>query len=190
VASTLLFGIAANADNLTVGISYGMRRRRIGWQHNLLIAVITTLITLVALALGREIREILPPGSPDMLGGALLMAFAAWSFYRERAEASAWTPVPILKSAEGASVGTGESLFLSGTLAINNVGLALAGGIGGVGYVVAGLSIFGLSIVMLASGQAIGSNITRLQVIPQIWRHPTSGNAVLALAGVLMIAGY
>jgi putative Mn2+ efflux pump MntP len=190
VASTLLFGIAANADNLTIGIAYGMRRRWIGWEHNLLIAVITTLITLVALALGREIREILPPGSPDMLGGALLLAFAAWNFYRERAGASAWTPVPIFRFAKRTSVGMGESLFLSGTLSINNVGLALAGGIGGAGYVPAGLSIFGLSMVMLAFGQAIGSNITRSRAIPQVLRHPTSGNAVLALAGVLMFAGY
>jgi hypothetical protein len=36
----------------------------------------------------------------------------------------------------------GECLFLSGTLSINNMGLAIAGGIGGVRYISAALSIF------------------------------------------------
>ena len=67
IGSTLLFGIAANSDNLTVGIAYGAKRRRIRWEHNLLIAVVTTAITLVALAAGREIREALPAKLPDVL---------------------------------------------------------------------------------------------------------------------------
>ena len=91
---------------------------------------------------------------------------------------------------ERASVGIGESLFLSGTLSVNNIGLAIAGGIGGVGYMAAALSIFCFSIAMLALGQAVGGNVTRVRLFPQLLRDPLSGNAVLALAGVLMLVGY
>jgi putative Mn2+ efflux pump MntP len=189
-ASTLLFGLAANTDNLTIGVAYGMKHRWIRWRQNLLIAVVTTLVTLVAMALGRQIREMLPARMPDILGGALLLAFATWNFYRERAGASGRPVVPASRFGERASVGIGESLFLSGTLSINNVGLAIAGGIGGVGYVAAALSIFCFSITMLTLGQAVGSNFTRMSLFPRVLRYPMSGNAVLALAGVLMLAGY
>ena len=87
-------------------------------------------------------------------------------------------------------MGIGETLFLSGALSINNVGLAIAGGIGGVGYISAALSIFCFSVAMLALGQAVGGNFIRVKLVPQMLRYPKSGNAVLALAGVFMLVGY
>jgi putative Mn2+ efflux pump MntP len=190
MASTLLFGFAANTDNLTIGVAYGMKRRRIRWQQNLLIGVVTTLVTLVAMALGRQIRDILPPRMPDILGGTLLVVFAVWNVYRERIGASDLPSVPTPRFSRRASVGTGEALFLSGTLSINNVGLAIAGGIGGVGSLSAALSIFCFSLAMLALGQTVGSSFTRSRLVPRVLCYPMSGNAVLALAGVLMLVGY
>ena len=190
VASTLLFGLAANTDNLTIGVAYGMRHRCIRWRQNLFIAIATTLVTVVAMALGQQIRERLPSRMPDILGGALLLVFAAWNFYQERTRVSDWPPVLHSRFPNRTSVGMGECLFLSGTLSINNVGLAIAGGIGGVHYISAALSIFCFSVVMLALGQAVGANFTGMRSVPQVLRYPMNGNAVLALAGVLMLAGY
>jgi putative Mn2+ efflux pump MntP len=190
IGPTLLLGLAANTDNLTVGFAYGMKRRRIRWEQNLLIAVITTVITLVALAAGRQIRDVLPPKLPDTLGGVLLISLAAWSFYRERTGTLNRLARSLTGVAKRTSVGMGESLFLAGTLSINNIGLAIAGGIGGIGYTSAAASIFCLSVVMLALGQAIGANFTRLRLASRGPRYSMSGNAALALAGVLMLAGY
>lgn len=190
IGSTLLFGLAANVDNVAVGIAYGIKRRRIRWAQNLLVAVVTTVITLVALAAGRQIREVLPPNLPNMLGGVLLVSLAAWSIFRERTGAVNRSAKPLSRFAQRTSVGVGESLFLAGTLSINNIGLAIAGGIGGVGYAPAAASIFCLSIVMLALGQAIGTSSIRLRWAPQVLRYSMGGNAVLALAGILMLAGY
>ena len=190
VTSTVLFGLAANTDNLTVGVAYGMKCRWIGGRQNLFIAVATTLVTLVAMALGRQMREMLPPRMPDILGGALLLIFAAWNFYSERTRVSDRPPVTVSGFPKRTFVGLGESVFLSGTLSINNMGLAVAGGIGGVRYIPAALSIFCFSVAMLALGQAVGSNFNRVRSVPQLVRHPMSGSAALALAGVLMLAGY
>jgi putative Mn2+ efflux pump MntP len=190
VASILLFGLAANTDNLTVGVAYGMKCRRIGGWQNLFIAVVTTLVTLVAMALGGQIRDLLPSRMPGILGGTLLVVYAAWNVYRERPDASDLSSIPISRFAERKSVGMVESLFLSGALSINNVGLAIAGGIGGISYVSAAMSIFCFSVAMLALGQTVGSNFTRARSLPRVLRYPLSGNAVLALAGILMLAGY
>jgi putative Mn2+ efflux pump MntP len=190
IGSTLLFALAANTDNLTVGIAYGIKRRRIRWEQNLLIAAVTTLITLIALTAGRQIREVLPPGVPDMLGGASLVLLAAVSIVCEQLGAFVQFANPLTRFAERTSVGLGESLFLTATLSINNIGLAIAGGIGGVTYAPAAACIFCLSMVMLALGQTIGTSLTRLRLVSQLLRYSMSGNAVLALAGVLMLAGF
>jgi putative Mn2+ efflux pump MntP len=160
-----------------------------GWQ-NLFIAVVTTLVTLIAMAFGGQIRDLLPSRMPDILGGTLLVVFAAWNVYRERPGASAFSSMPISRFAERKSLGMVESLFLSGALSINNVGLAIVGGIGGVSYVSAAMSIFCFSMAMLALGQTVGSNFTRARSVPRVLRYPMSGNAVLALVGILMLAGY
>ena len=190
VASTLLFGLAANSDNLTIGAAYGMKRRWIRWRQNLFIAVATTLVTLVAMTLGRQIREMLPSSIPNILGGALLLVFATWNFYRERAGMLSRQSLPTSGRTEPASVGMGECFFLAGTLSINNLGLAVAGGIDGVHYISAACSVFFFSVAMLALGQVVGSNFGQTRSVARALRHPVSGNAVLALAGVVMIAGY
>jgi putative Mn2+ efflux pump MntP len=190
VASTLLFGLAANSDNLTIGVAYGMKRRWIRWRQNLFIAIFTTLVTPVAMALGRQIRDMLPSQIPNSLGGALLLVFAIWNFDRERTGVSNRPSLPTSRRAEQAALGMGECLLLAGTLSINNLGLAIAGGIDGVRYISAACSIFFFSVAMLALGQAVGSNFAQMRSVSQALRHPMSGNAVLALAGVVMLAGY
>ena len=109
IGSTVLFALAANTDNLTVGIAYGMKRRRIRWERNLLIAAVTTLITLVALTVGRQIREVLPPRLPDMLGGGLLVLLAAVSIACEQVGAVVQFTNPLTRFAERTSVGLGEN---------------------------------------------------------------------------------
>jgi putative Mn2+ efflux pump MntP len=83
-----------------------------------------------------------------------------------------------------------ETLFLAGSLSINNIGLAIAGGIGGIDYASAAASIFCFSVVMLALGQAVGTNFIRLKSLHRVLRHPMVGNGALALFGVFILAGY
>ena len=90
-------------------------------------------------------------------------------------------------------MGTSETLFLSGTLSINNVSVSpsqAALAVSVLGDISAALSIFCFSVAMLSLGQAIGGNFIRVKLVPQMLRYPMSGNAVLALAGVLMLVGY
>ncbi len=189
IGSAVLFGWAANMDNVSIGLAYGLKRRRIGWRSNLLIAVITTLVTLVALAGGLGLRQVLPSKVPDVLGGSLLLVLAAWSFHAERRATGGSSSRALRRFASRPRVGLVETLFLAVTLSINNIGLAIAGGIGGVGYRSAAVAIGGLSIVMLALGQGIGSNAIRIR-LPPVARSCLNGNVVLALAGLFMLAGY
>jgi hypothetical protein len=86
IEPTLLFGLAANTDNLTVGIAYGMKRSSIRGAQNLLIAVVTTLVTLLALVAGQQIRTVLPTDLPGTIGGVLLIRSPPGAFITNRRE--------------------------------------------------------------------------------------------------------
>ena len=184
----MLLGLAANMDNVSVGFAYGVKRRRIGWWPNLLIAVITTAITLIAFAGGTAIRRALPPELPNFLGGGMLLMLAAWNFWADRESAGASAFDALQRFASRPRVGILETLFLAMTLSINNIGLVIAGGVGGIGYEAMAFSICGFSIVTLAVGQRLGSDIIRSK-LSRATRFRLSGNVVLALAGLLMLAG-
>lgn len=189
VGATLLFGLAANTDNVSIGLAYGLTHRRIRWQSNVLIAVVTTLITLAALAGGLAIRRVIPPRMPDLLGGSLLLLLAGWGLYAEQRGTDGSGFRALGRFAGRPRVGLAETLVLAAALSINNIGLAIASGIGGVNYRSAAVAIGGFSIVMLALGQAIGSRVVRIR-LPRLARCCLNGNAVLALAGLFMLAGY
>lgn len=189
-ASTLLFGLAANLDNLTIGLAYGLQGRRIGPVANLLIAAATTAVTLLALGAGRQIRTLLPADLPNIAGGALLAALAAWNLYHERNGGAEKSARYASRFAERRAVGVRESLFLAGVLSVNNLGLAVAGGIGAIGYLPAMLSVFFWSIALLALGQALSRRLGRVEALRRAVRSPLGGNAVLLLAALAMLAGY
>lgn len=134
IGPMLLFGLAANADNLTVGIAYGLKRRWIPWGHNLLIAVMTTTVTILALVVGLQVRAMLPSGVPSTVGGILLIALAAWSFWRGRTGSMSDLGNQPTGAADS-RVLVNESLFLAGALSVNNIDLAIGEGLGGVNYV-------------------------------------------------------
>ncbi len=184
--SALLFGLAANTDNLTVGLAYGVQRRGIPLHLNLLIACVTTAITLLALSAGLQVRQMLPPAMAGIVGGFLLIALAAWSFWR-RPPGAEMAPEA---GARDSQVRFGESLVLAFALSVNNIGLAIGEGIGGVGYAMAAVSVFGFSVAMLVLGLAAGSNAMRLGRAHAALRSPVIGNGLLALAGLLMLAGF
>ena len=92
IGPTLLFGLAANTDNLTVGVAYGMKRTSIRWEQNHGVAapvepahregagVLTVSTTLERLKMSRSITL-----------GAILLALSAPSF---GAAAQSATPPP------------------------------------------------------------------------------------------------
>ncbi|MEI2327606.1 manganese efflux pump [Priestia megaterium] len=54
------FALSSSIDNFGVGISYGVRKVRIKWLSNLLIAAICFLFSMVGITFGRWILTILP----------------------------------------------------------------------------------------------------------------------------------
>ncbi|WP_328120494.1 manganese efflux pump [Priestia aryabhattai] len=66
------FALSSSIDNFGVGISYGVRKVRIKWLSNLLIAAICFLFSMLGITFGRWISTILP-GVFDVIVAVVLL---------------------------------------------------------------------------------------------------------------------
>jgi putative Mn2+ efflux pump MntP len=187
LASTIALGISANTDNLSIGAAYGLRKVRIGIGSNLLIAALTAAATLIALTAGRALRNFMSSTTPDIVAGMMLMLLGLASFWLDRRKRRRESDEPTPKLTEEA-IGLRETLALASALSVNNIGLAFAGGIGGMGYVGVGLSVAFFSIVLLWLGERLSKTLTeRAPGLAQ--RLPVDGNVLVMGIGLLMIMG-
>jgi putative sporulation protein YtaF len=68
----LAFAVSSSVDNLGVGISYGIRKIRIGLGANLLIGLICFLMSIVGITFGIWLSKILPGIFPVIIGAFFL----------------------------------------------------------------------------------------------------------------------
>ncbi|MGS2749218.1 sporulation membrane protein YtaF [Bacillus zanthoxyli] len=72
IFSILLIGIASNLDNAGVGIAYGIRKIRILWFNNFIIAFFGFLFTLLAGFLGNWIALFISEFTANLIGAIVL----------------------------------------------------------------------------------------------------------------------
>ncbi len=74
----LLLAIAANLDNLGVGVAYGLRRRYIPSLSNFVIAVISAGLTLFAMLIGKWLERVLPVRVANGVGALIIIGVGIW----------------------------------------------------------------------------------------------------------------
>ena len=81
--SVVLLALASNLDNVGVGIAYGIRKTRMPFVSNLLIAAITAAGTLVAMLFGSTVGRLLNQSVAGLLAGSVLIAMGCWVIVKE-----------------------------------------------------------------------------------------------------------
>jgi putative sporulation protein YtaF len=71
--SALLFSLSSNLDNLVVGIAYGIKKINMKLLANLIIAIITSTGTFLAMSLGSYISAFLSEYIANILGSAVII---------------------------------------------------------------------------------------------------------------------
>jgi putative sporulation protein YtaF len=70
--------VAANLDNAGVGIAYGVRKIRIAWLPNMMVALISGVATLISGWVGRLMRYYIHPDIATALGAVVIFLVALW----------------------------------------------------------------------------------------------------------------
>ncbi len=73
--------LAANLDNLGVGIAYGLKRTSITPTANLLIALLAGELTFLAMAFGHWVNQVLSASMANALGAFLILGVGLWVYF-------------------------------------------------------------------------------------------------------------
>jgi putative sporulation protein YtaF len=144
--SIILIGIAANLDNLGVGIAYGVQSTTIPVKSNIIIAIIGAMITYLSVSLGAVIGTYISTDLANIGGGLILISIGSWTIWADwkriasnkQKESQGNYFQQILDEPEKADkdnnnvISAKESILLGIALSLNCFGVGIGGGITGV----------------------------------------------------------
>ena len=161
------FAISSSVDNLGVGMSYGIRNIRIGLGSNLLVAIISFIVSAAGISFGKWFSLIMPGLLPVLVGAFLLVVIGIriillttphqkriptdediHQLSHKKSIAAILDNPEIADADRSGEIGPVEAIFLGIALSAN----ALTNGLG------AGL--LGFSPLAISAATAIGSFIT------------------------------
>ncbi len=149
--SALLFAFSVNIDALLVGMSYGLRKVRIRFFHNLIISLISFMGTLFSLYLGRRIVSLLPPALSESAGSWILLSLGV--FYLMKAVCSDGASHG---KSVSASLRPSETLLLGAALSLNNIGIGIGASISGIALLPTAVITLAVTFLFLLAGNRLG----------------------------------
>lgn len=80
----LFLGIAANLDNLGIGLAYGVQKTKIPLRSNVTIALVSMIVTYFAMVTGDTLSTYISVRTADLIGGLLLGSIGIWMLLQPR----------------------------------------------------------------------------------------------------------
>ncbi|MFZ5974683.1 MAG: manganese efflux pump [Bacillota bacterium] len=172
VIAALVFSMSL--DNVVIGMAYGLKRIRITLLQNLIIAVITSLGTLISMLIGKTIAQLLPLEAMNYIGPGILILlglyFGVLSVVQKHVppddqNVSAKNIDTMTQYAEksdrdqSGSIDSREAALVALGLTLNNIGAGIAASIMSLSIVLTVVSTFAMSVVFLQIGLYLGNGI-------------------------------
>lgn len=182
IFASILLAFSASLDSLIIGIAYGIKKIKIKFSINIIIALIVTLGTFLSMVLGAILSEFIPIYICNYIGAILLIIvglFMTFDFYKEQRNlkrsklTSAKENNDIIESlhyddiltnnktadADGSgNIELKEAISLALALSINNFALGLGASMSGISIPLTTLFTFLFSILILIVGLKIGNS--------------------------------
>lgn len=160
----IIFVISSNLDNLVLGLSYGLKGIHIGVASNLLIGLITLAGTVLSMALGNSLLQVLPVGLAGRLGSLAILLLGLYCMLRylwsrqgmgPRSDWPQENPEKYDKD-QSKSIDPREAMALGVALTVNNMGLGVGAGVMGMGVAATSMGSCLCSVLCLYLGNRVG----------------------------------
>ncbi|MBU3092161.1 manganese efflux pump [Clostridium sp. CM028] len=174
IISALSFSLSSNLDNAVVGIAYGIKKVKIGIIANLIIAIVTSVGTLLSMLIGAYISKFLPHSIANGLGAIVIIILGVYFIIQSivnllnktNSKALALKNISeMIDYAEesdldnSGDINMKEALIVAFGLTFNNLGTGVAASITGVNIQLTVISTFILSILTIIFGEAVGNHV-------------------------------
>jgi putative sporulation protein YtaF len=172
--SIMLIGIAANLDNLGVGVAYGVQATKIPLKSNMIIALFGGTMTYMSVLAGSVIGTYMDPNLAHIGGGVILFVIGVWTIWNDwrritspRQNSSQGNYLQqILNNPERADtdnnkvISSIESCLLGLALSLNCFGVGIGGGITGVSPLWSGIVVGSMSLCTMSIGIQMGIRLS------------------------------
>ena len=153
----IIVGIAANLDNLGIGLAYGVKETRIPILSNIIIAFISMTFTYFAVIAGGTLSEYISPNLANYVGSSLLCVIGLWTLFSKRLT----NPEPfknpeLIDWDDNHVISWREAIYLGLILSLNCMASGLGIGANGISALWTVLSIGFFSLVTIGIGSHFG----------------------------------
>lgn len=157
-----LIGIAANLDNLGIGLAYGVKRVKIPVLSNATIAVIAMVVTYVAVTAGETIIDYISVHVANVLGSLLLCVIGLWTIFSKKFSPNGMMGNPeIFDEDKNFIISFREAFTLGFVLSANCFAGGIAIGANNIPAIWTVLSIGTFSFLSVAIGSQFGQLLTK-----------------------------
>lgn len=171
-----LLSLSACLDNIVIGVAYGMKKTKIPFYSNLLIAIITSFGTLISMMFGKLIATIIPMYISQALGAAMIILIGIYfildyAIKNKRGKTPIHEAIGDIESTQQnlcyiqdqccspQKINFKETIMLAFALTINNLGIGVSASLAGVNIAATVTLTFIISILTIVLGVAMGFNI-------------------------------
>lgn len=154
LGAAFVFALACNLDTVLLAVAYAVGGTQVPRGGTLVIALVTTAVTWLSLALGDVAACLLSPAASRVLGGLALVGIGLWfmlDWLRRLGQGE--TPVP------AASRDLWGCVALAAALAVNNAGVGVAAGVAGLDIPAAAAANFVITLLALPLGGTLGRRL-------------------------------
>lgn len=164
--SILMFAISSSCDSLVIGISYGIKKIRINFLNNLLVALISGLGTFISMVPGAKLINYISPEQANKFGSLLIIIVGIFliikSLYKDNKIKEENSYSDILKNPEkmdfdsSKTIEVKEAVYLGLFLCLNNIGLGIMASIIGLNIYLTSFLSFLFGLIFLKLGSFLG----------------------------------
>ncbi len=156
ILPAILFSLSANIDNIPLSMSYGMRKIHITFIQKLIIAIFTSIITIISMKCGTYLIYFLTSKIANFLGASILIAIGLIDtikyFFLKKDNGQ------VIDNTLG-KLNTKNLIKIIFTLSINNIGTGIAASITGINIIFTFTFTSIFSFLFIHIGNTIGKSI-------------------------------
>ncbi|WP_107947274.1 manganese efflux pump [Lysinibacillus parviboronicapiens] len=158
----ILIGIAANLDNLGIGLAYGVKNMRIPVLSNAVIAIMSMIVTYVAVTAGSTVIAYISAHTANLLGSLLLCVIGVWTIMSNRfSRKGIMSNAELFDEDKNYVISFREAITLGFVLSANCLAGGIAIGANGISAIWTVLSIGTFSFLSVAIGSHFGALLTK-----------------------------
>ena len=162
--SGALFSISANIDNISIGLSYGVKKVHISILKNIIICVFTSCATFLSMIIGQNIANLFDIKITNMIGSILLIFLGIYPLFKKiykicRNNKRCIKEIKQKERQNNNYITLKELIAIILTLSLNNIAAGIAASITGVNVISTTICTFIFGSIFLFIGNNLGKKI-------------------------------